>query len=175
MEVWVTGYNFESWLCKDHSCHVCFKLAHWFQKKKNLNIFPIGSYVKTMSADSGHLGWRSGSQDTILNVDHLRTIHSWHVCFKFTYWFQRRRLLKKISIGSYVKTKSSHGSHLEFPIGKRFTSLVQDHPMIILAKSQFNWLGGFWQEDFLNFSQWEYIIHLAAMLDFKSAPKTQIW
>ena len=25
-----------------------------------LNIF-IGSYVKTMSADGGHLGWRSGS------------------------------------------------------------------------------------------------------------------
>ena len=43
----------------------------------------------------------------------------------------------------YVKTKSSHGGHLEFPIGKRFTNLVQDHPMIIPAKSQFNWLGGF--------------------------------
>jgi hypothetical protein len=26
---------------------------------------------------------------------------------------------------------------------KRFTSLVQDHPMIIPAKSQFNWLSGF--------------------------------
>ena len=34
-----------------------------------LNIFPIGSYVKTMSADSGHLGWRSGSQDIILKVE----------------------------------------------------------------------------------------------------------
>jgi hypothetical protein len=31
----------------------------------------------------------------------------------------------------------------KFPIGKRFTSLVQDHPMIIPAKSQFNWLSGF--------------------------------
>ena len=41
-----------------------------------LNIFPIGSYVKTMSADSGHLGWRSGSQDIIVKVDHLRTIHA---------------------------------------------------------------------------------------------------
>ena len=26
-----------------------------------------GSYVKTMSADGGHLGWRSESQDIILN------------------------------------------------------------------------------------------------------------
>jgi hypothetical protein len=27
--------------------------------------FPIGSYVKTMSAEGGHLGWKSGSSDTI--------------------------------------------------------------------------------------------------------------
>ena len=38
------------------------------------NIFPIGSYVKTMSADGSHLGWRAGSSDTILKGDHLRTI-----------------------------------------------------------------------------------------------------
>ena len=138
MEVVVTGHNFESILPKDHPCHVCFKLADWFQKRRLLNNFPIGSYVKTMSADGGHLGWRSVSQDIILKVH-----HSCHVCFKLTYWFQRRRLLNIFSIGSYVKTKSSHGGHLEFPIGKRFTSLVQDHPMIIPAKSQFNWLGGF--------------------------------
>jgi hypothetical protein len=36
-----------------------------------------------------------------------------------------------------LNLKSSHGGHLEFPIGKRFTILVQDHPMIIPAKSQF--------------------------------------
>ena len=41
-----------------------------------LNIFPIGSYVKTMSADGGHLGWRSGSEDIFLKVDHLTTIHA---------------------------------------------------------------------------------------------------
>jgi hypothetical protein len=29
-------------------------------RRRFLNIFPIGSYVKTMSADGGHLGWRSG-------------------------------------------------------------------------------------------------------------------
>jgi len=76
MDVWVTGYNFESLPFKDHSCHVCFKLAYWFQRNKFLNIFPIGSNVKSMSADDGHLGWRSGSQDIILKVDHLRTIHA---------------------------------------------------------------------------------------------------
>ena len=50
-------------------------LAYWFQRRRFLNIFPIGSYVKTMSADGGHLVWRSGSPDTILKIDHLRTIH----------------------------------------------------------------------------------------------------
>ena len=83
--------------------------------------------------------------------------HSCHVCFTLTYWFQRRKLLNIFSMGSNVKTKSSHGGHLEFPISKRFTSLAQNHPMIISAKSQFNWLGGFWREDFKNFSQWEHM------------------
>jgi hypothetical protein len=74
MEVWVTGYNFESLPFKDHSCHDCFKLAYWFQRNICLNIFPIEFYVKTMPADGGHLGWRSESQDIILKVDHLRTM-----------------------------------------------------------------------------------------------------
>jgi hypothetical protein len=41
--------------------------------RKLLNNFLIGSYVKIMSADGGHLGWRFGSLDIILKVDHLRT------------------------------------------------------------------------------------------------------
>jgi hypothetical protein len=50
-------------------------MAYWFQRRRILNIFPIGSYVKTMFADGCHLGWRFGSLDIILKVDHLRTIH----------------------------------------------------------------------------------------------------
>jgi hypothetical protein len=65
-EVGVTGHDFESWPPKDHSSHVCFKLTFWFQRRRLLNIFPIGSYAKTMSADGGHLGWRSWSQDIIM-------------------------------------------------------------------------------------------------------------
>jgi hypothetical protein len=49
-------------------------LAYWFQRRRFLSIFPIGSYAKNMSADGGHLGCRSGSLDIILKVDHLRTI-----------------------------------------------------------------------------------------------------
>jgi hypothetical protein len=29
-----------------------------------------------MSAEGGHLEWKSGSLDTILKIDHLRTIHA---------------------------------------------------------------------------------------------------
>ena len=36
--------------------------------------FPIGSYVKTMSTEGGHLGYRTGLMDTILKGDHLRII-----------------------------------------------------------------------------------------------------
>jgi hypothetical protein len=32
-----------------------------------------------MSAEGGHLGWRSGSPDTFLKIDHLRTIHAMYL------------------------------------------------------------------------------------------------
>ena len=76
MEIRITGHNFKNGPPKDHPCHVCFKLAYWFKWRRFLNLFPVRSYVKIMSADGGHLGWRSGSQDIILKVDHLRTIHA---------------------------------------------------------------------------------------------------
>jgi hypothetical protein len=77
----------------DHlrTIHAMFAL-NWltgFRVTFFLNIFPIGSYVKTMSADGGHLGWRSGSQDIILKVDHLRTIDDMFAIL--AYWFKRRR------------------------------------------------------------------------------------
>ena len=90
MEVGVTGHNFESILPKSHPCHVCFKLANWFQRRRLLNNFPIGSYLKTMSSDGGHFGLRLGSLNTILEVDHLRTIDDMFAIL--AYWFQRRFL-----------------------------------------------------------------------------------
>ena len=65
------------------------QLADWFQKRRLLNNFPIGSYVKTMSADGGHFEPRSGSLNTILEVDHLRTIDDMFAIL--AYWFQRRK------------------------------------------------------------------------------------
>ena len=43
-------------------------------EEKTFKQFSHRSYVKTMSADGGHFGLRSGSLNTILAVDHLRTI-----------------------------------------------------------------------------------------------------
>ena len=38
--------------------------------------FPMGYYVKTMSADVSSLGWQQGSSDTILERNHPKTIQS---------------------------------------------------------------------------------------------------
>ena len=63
----------------DHlsTIHAMFALNYLngFRCKK-INIFPIGSNVKTMLADGGHLVWRSSSHDIILKVDLLRAIHA---------------------------------------------------------------------------------------------------
>jgi hypothetical protein len=53
--------------------HAMFAL-NWltgFRGEDFKTFFPIRS-----SAEGGHLGWRSGSLDTILKIDHLRTIHA---------------------------------------------------------------------------------------------------
>jgi hypothetical protein len=65
------GWSLDSILSK--LCPVTTTSIHRGEDFKTF--FPIGSYVKTMFADGCHLGWRSGSQDIILKVDHLRTIH----------------------------------------------------------------------------------------------------
>ena len=41
--------KFESILPKDHPCHVCFKLADWFQRRSLLNNFPICPMLKRCS------------------------------------------------------------------------------------------------------------------------------
>jgi hypothetical protein len=58
-------------------------------KEKTFKQFSHRSYVKTMSADGGHFGPRSGSLNTFLAVDHLRTIDDMFAILAD--WFQRRR------------------------------------------------------------------------------------
>ena len=116
MEVRVTGHNFENWPLKDHPCHVCFKLAYWFQRRRFLNIFPIGSYVKTMFADGCHLGWRLGSPYLHQHQKHKSgrgpsSEHFWQVWLISVQRFQRRRFkCEKLTDGrTTTHDKSSHG------------------------------------------------------------------
>jgi hypothetical protein len=146
MEVRVTRHNFENWPLKDHPCHVCFKLTYWFQRRRFLNIFPIGSYVKTMSTDGGHLGWTSGSLDIILKVDHLRTIHA---MFALNGLLVSEEIFFNIfPIGSYVKTMSADSGHLGWRSGSQDIILKVDHLRTIHALFALNWLTGFRGEDF---------------------------
>ena len=95
-----------------------------------------------MSADDGHLGPRPGSLNTILAVDHLRTIDDMFAILAD--WFQMRRFKKKNSpIGSYVKTMSAEGGHLGWRSGSPDTILKIDHLRTIHAMFALNWLTGF--------------------------------
>jgi hypothetical protein len=47
---------------------MALKWSTFKMRRRFLSIFPIGSYVKTMSADGGHFEPRSGSLNTILEV-----------------------------------------------------------------------------------------------------------
>jgi hypothetical protein len=117
-----------------------------------------------MSAEGGHLGWRSGSPDTILKIDHLRTIHAmfalnWLTGFRgeLTYWFQRRRFLNIFPIGSYAKTMSADGGHLGWRFGSLDIILKVDHLRTIHAMFALNWLTGFRGNFCLNiFPIWSY-------------------
>ena len=130
-----------------HAMFALNKLAYWFQRRRFLNIFPIGSYVKTMSADGGHLRLRSGSLDIILESWPFKD-HSCHVCFKLAYWFQRKKNLSIFPIGSYVKTMSADGGHLGWRSGSQDIFLKVDHLTTIHAMFALNWLTGFRGEDF---------------------------
>ena len=110
------------------------------------------------------------SAGIILKVDHIRTNHA---MFALNWLVSEEKTFKFFSIGSYVKTMSSHGGHLEFPICKRFTSLVQDYTLIIPAKSQFNWLSGFKQEYFYHFDQPEHIMGPGSHVEFPISAKNK--
>ena len=90
-------------------------MAYWFQRRRFLSIFPIGSYVKAVSADGGHLGWRSGSLDIILKVDRLRIIHAMFALNWLTGFRGKKKNI--FPIGSYVKTMSADGGHLGWRSG----------------------------------------------------------
>jgi hypothetical protein len=95
-----------------------------------------------MSAEGGHLGWRSGSPDTILKIDHLRTIHAIFALNWLT-GFRGEDFLSIFPIGSYVKTMSADGGHLGWRSGSLDIILKVDHLTTIHAMFALNCLTGF--------------------------------
>jgi hypothetical protein len=90
-----------------------------------------------MSAGGGHLGWRSGSLDTILKIDHLRTIHAMFALNWLT-GFRGKKYLNIFPIGFYVKTMFADGSHLGWRSGSLHTILKVDHLRTIHAMFALN-------------------------------------
>ena len=122
---------------KDFSVKVWSQLAKQFPRRF-LNIFPIGPYVKTMSADSSYLGRRLGSSETKFwtgtTKDHF--IKVWPSNFRgdFKTPFPR---------GSYVKTMSADGGRLGWQVGSSDAMLKGDQLRTIPTKFDPNWPSSF--------------------------------
>jgi hypothetical protein len=73
-------------------------------KEKTAIVPPVSKLSgHPVSTDGGHLGWRSGSLDIILKIDHLRTIHA---MFALNWLTGCRGIffLNIFPIGSYVES-----------------------------------------------------------------------
>jgi hypothetical protein len=65
-----------------------------------------------MSADGGHLGWKFGSLDIILKVDHLRTIHAMFVLNWLTGFRGNYFLGLNVLRSSPLKPVSQYSKHV---------------------------------------------------------------
>ena len=166
------------------------------EEKNFSTFFPPGSYVKTMSTDGGHVGWRSGPANIILKVHYPRTIHArfavnlltsfrgekyifvevhpCNACFKSVYWFRGEKFLNIFPPGSYVKTVSADGGHLEFSIATKNIIFVEVHPITTQCNKSIQLAQCFLTRT-LNVNQIEKnYLPLAAMLNFRSTQKTYL-
>ena len=105
-----TRHNFGRAPSNDYFIKVWFQLSNWFQTRRFLCEFLIGSYVKLSSAvqsswsedgTTRHNFGRGPSNDYFIKV--------W---FQLRNWFQTRRFLCEFPIGSYVKLSSAVGTIL---------------------------------------------------------------
>ena len=166
---WLTGFRGKSWIffpkgpmlnirsaqktnfveVHSRTIHSMFAL-NWFTGARAENFqtfFPIRSYVKTMSADSGHLEFPIGKKNITFVEVHPMTIYM--QCLLWTgLLVSEKKFLKHFPIGSHVKTMSADGGHLEFPIGTKNITFVEVHPMTIHAMFALNRFTGFRGEIF---------------------------
>ena len=134
MSVDVSGFGWrmgssDTILKGDHLTTIPSKFGpYWprsFRGEDFLNIFPIGSYVKTKSIDVGCLGWPVGSSDTILKKEPPKD-HSIKVWSQLAEQFQTRRFLMIFFFAEF--SILNHGGHLDLRAGSSDTILKGEHP-----------------------------------------------
>jgi hypothetical protein len=86
-----------------------------------------------MSAEGGHLGWRSESLDTILKIDHLRTIHA---MFALN-WLTGADIVFYADRKSKMAATAIHRLTLD-PMGKCSNAFFSETTNIIKAKLYLN-------------------------------------
>ena len=96
------------------------------------------------------LNIRSAKKNITFVEVHTRTIHAMFALNWFT-GFRGQKFLNIFPIGSYVKTMSADGGHLEYPIGKKNITFVAVHTRTIPAMFALNWFTGFRGENFKKF------------------------
>ena len=87
---------------KDHFTKVWFQLAMPFQMVRFFNVFPIGSYVETMSAVRWWPSWMDFVAHRCNSRKKLSKDHSTKVYSQLVKWFQAR-FFPIFPIGSYLK------------------------------------------------------------------------
>ena len=115
-----TTHNFGRGPSNDYYIKVWFQLSNWFQTRRFVCEFPIGSYVKLSLAVVA-----------ILVEGPNRLIYFWKRTILLSKWFQTRRFLLEFPIGSYVKLSSAVGAIFGRRSEPADIFLEENHPMTI--------------------------------------------
>ena len=132
-----TRHNFGRGPSNDYFIKVWFQLSNWFQTRRFLCEFPIGSYVKLSSAVAAILvrgltcrtRFRKGTTQGSIqhSLVEISSVVSEKIFFNFIPHF------------SYFKLGGHHG----WKSGSPDMILERDHPRTIPPKSGCNWPSGF--------------------------------
>ena len=101
----ITRHNFGRGPSNDYFIKAWFQLSNWFQTRRFLCEFPIGSYVKLSSA-VGAILVEGPNRRTIFGREPSNDYFI-KILFLLSKWFQTRRFLWEFPIGSYVKLSSA--------------------------------------------------------------------
>ena len=161
-----TRHNFGRGPSNDYFIKVWFQLSNWFQTRRFLCEFPIGSYVKLSSAVGAILVEGSNC----LTYFWKRTIqwlfHQHLVLIE--QMVSNKKIFMGISHGVLCSIKFGCGGHLGRRSEISDINLEGNHPRIISAKFGWDWLSSFRGEDFFKFHPPFFYFELGGHLGWKS-------